>query len=80
MLVRINSLTQIEIVREFDFPIPDTVENAKNADVLHISEDGNFLYEELKYKRVFIYRFKETNGNQGRFELINKLIQFPVML
>jgi hypothetical protein len=57
-MVRIISPTQIEIVREFNFPIAD-----EGTDVLHISADGNYLYQELKFRRVFLYQFVGREGN-----------------
>lgn len=62
--VRIVDQQNIQIVREFNFPIAK-----EGTCIIHISDDANLLLEELKYKRVFLYEFKEseTGSHRGKF-------------
>ena len=63
----------MEILKEFVFPI------WTGFNKIDLNDDNTKLFEELKYKRVFLYKWVDIAGIFGKWEIINRLVKYPTL-
>jgi hypothetical protein len=74
-LIKIVSPYEISVERDFTWPVYNGI------DFLLFSDDMNYMYEELKYKRVFFYQWvgADAKSSRGKFQFLRRIIRFPTL-